>query len=814
MSCAQYLTGRIYPVATRERTAPGSGTGDNVRRPAPGDMAGPLQTGVSGMPDGAGPLQFMDSVRACSRQLGNRALLRWIGALSATYPERNTHGIAARDAQDAGCPQAHAAPLQFGPKKPRKKKETPGAEATPATLPAASPQAGAPTGPGPAATLPGPETGAAAAGKKQKKKSRVQVALNTLRAEGVEAFRNYIRAEIGERELLRTLAGRIQRAEDLAGKTAGALAAIEERMQLLDPQAGPHMSQATAPARKPVVEDAVIAPVKPVLGIREFELFECCARGNARKLRDLFRHGAVDANTADQMGTFLCHAAFNGHAAVTRELLSLRGIDVNLAQQAGATPLYLAIQQGHVEVVRSLLSAPGININLATQFKATHLHVAAQYGRTEIVRLLLEEADIQLNAREEMGATALYSASQLNYPEIAELLINRGADVNLATADGSTPLGAAAGAGNVMVVRSLLQTREILVDRANDAGVTALGIASNHGHKDVVEILLRSGADSKTASTGTGLTPLHAACLKGHEAIIRMLLDAGADMDARITSGSPYSPYLLARLTGRQAITTLLDAYRRSKAEQPAPATASMPSSLPAAIEPAIHTAESPAATPAGTVGTVGTVGQPMPEEKPDPVQMVKRALRQEVLGKLRDNDLDPLAGIRLLEGVNAAAGIDGLCALYNRLAHIERQQERARQRKAVQTVAGAAGAQAATPATAPFTYQLQDGTDLDADTVEAEIKRRLAQRYHRFVSQAVNNMEFGRGKHTPGYPGLLHTSAGIPGAGSCSVFYHFDARQKRIRIVGIGRHLDQATYELDYASGELGGRGRTLRLS
>ena len=110
--------------------------------------------------------------------------------------------------------------------------------------------------------------------------------------------------------------------------------------------------------------------------------------------------------------------------------------------------------------------------------------------------------------------------------------------------------------------------------------------------------------------------------------------------------------------------------------------------------------------------------------------------------------------------------------------------------------------------------YVLGEKADLDADTVEDEIKGHLGQAYHRFVSQAVNDMEFGRGKLTTGYPGLLHASAGIADVGSCSVFYYTDADARVIRIVGIGHHAGRATYRMDYADEDLGLSGRTLRIA
>ena len=123
-------------------------------------------------------------------------------------------------------------------------------------------------------------------------------------------------------------------------------------------------------------------------------------------------------------------------------------------------------------------------------------------------------------------------------------------------------------------------------------------------------------------------------------------------------------------------------------------------------------------------------------------------------------------------------------------------------------------GAEAQPAAGGAPRYALGEKADLDAEAVEDEIKGHLEQAYHRFVSQAVNDMEFGRGKPTSGYPGLLHASAGIMGLRSCSVFYYTGAEQNLIRIVGIGHHLDRATYRLDYAIEGLGSRGQKLRIA
>ena len=130
-------------------------------------------------------------------------------------------------------------------------------------------------------------------------------------------------------------------------------------------------------------------------------------------------------------------------------------------------------------------------------------------------------------------------------------------------------------------------------------------------------------------------------------------------------------------------------------------------------------------------------------------------------------------------------------------------------------TLPGSSGQARADPASAGAPLFALGGREgLDAEGVEGEIRAYLEQRYHRFVGQALNDMEFGRGKRTTGYPGMWHASAGISGVGSCSVFYYSDEEAQRIRIVGIGHHVGRAAYRLDYATAALGGPGRILRIA
>ena len=243
--------------------------------------------------------------------------------------------------------------------------------------------------------------------KKKKKKPRVQVALNTLRAEGVEAFKSYIDAEIREAELLHTLAERIGRAQNLGDNKESARREVEDRLRILDPEAVAGAPEAAVPGPEPGRAVPDLALVKAVLNPREDELFRCCASGNVSRFKRLFKYGKIDINMGSECGTLLSFASYKGHANLVRELLSMPGIDVNLAHQTGMTPLYYAAQEGHAEVVKLLLNTRGINVNLSVHTGATPLYIAAQKGHVEVVRLLLAAPGINVNLAEVEGTAPL-----------------------------------------------------------------------------------------------------------------------------------------------------------------------------------------------------------------------------------------------------------------------------------------------------------------------------------------------------------------------------------------------------------------------
>ena len=85
-------------------------------------------------------------------------------------------------------------------------------------------------------------------------------------------------------------------------------------------------------------------------------LLDAVEAGNADKVRELLDGGDVGVNDRDADGGFtaLYCAAERGHVALVNMLIK-SGATVNLANENGCTPLFIASQNGKLDVVKALI---------------------------------------------------------------------------------------------------------------------------------------------------------------------------------------------------------------------------------------------------------------------------------------------------------------------------------------------------------------------------------------------------------------------------------------------------------------------------
>ena len=154
--------------------------------------------------------------------------------------------------------------------------------------------------------------------------------------------------------------------------------------------------------------------------------------------------------------TLLHEAAAAGNPAMVELLLSL-GIDPNVPDVGGHTPLYAVSNECALEraatVVRALVKA-GADVDASDGAKrCTALHMAARRGNVELAGALLD-CGATLEARDSAGETPLRRSVNCNKVEVAALLVARGADIYSIGSKGITALLAARSAPMKQLLQS------------------------------------------------------------------------------------------------------------------------------------------------------------------------------------------------------------------------------------------------------------------------------------------------------------------------------------------------------------------------
>ena len=88
------------------------------------------------------------------------------------------------------------------------------------------------------------------------------------------------------------------------------------------------------------------------------------------------------------------HAAVkNEHENVVRYLLTQPGIDVNVVDTGGYTPLLLAAEIGNLNILKELFRAPGVDKNAMNKYEEDVLMCAAKTGHVELVQYLVPRVE-------------------------------------------------------------------------------------------------------------------------------------------------------------------------------------------------------------------------------------------------------------------------------------------------------------------------------------------------------------------------------------------------------------------------------------
>ena len=258
----------------------------------------------------------------------------------------------------------------------------------------------------------------------------------------------------------------------------------------------------------------------------------------------------------------------------THRILGLALAPLLAARLAGAADdalakgqaLLGALRQADMPLAATLIGAR-VDVNVRDEAGATPLMWAAQRRSTDLTeRLIKAHADPNLVSANGLGPLQVAIANHA--ADIALLLIDAGAKVNVARANGETPLMTAARTGQLEVMQRLIAHGADV--NARDAKFNQTALMWSAGHPAQVKLLIAHGADLRARSrtwdvTNTIYTPIVSTVgvtgipwnhegefvskTGGQSALFfavqnddiestRALLDAGLDVNDRAADGS------------------------------------------------------------------------------------------------------------------------------------------------------------------------------------------------------------------------------------------------------------------------------------
>ena len=227
--------------------------------------------------------------------------------------------------------------------------------------------------------------------------------------------------------------------------------------------------------------------------------------------------------------TRLHEAAKSGRLAEVKQCLD-QGIDLNVKDSQGRSPLHYAAEEGHLQVA-ALLLARGAAPNLADQYNQVPLHLAASKGRVAVAELLLAH-QATIDAPDKSGTTPLMLAAAAGHRETVLLLIARGADVNARDREGLSVLHRA-------LSRAHPERAELLLAQGATPDIFT---AAALGKAELVSEMLIKEPGLVSAHFISEVTPLHVAAWFGQPRVLEVLLAHHADINAKTKIVQAYAP--------------------------------------------------------------------------------------------------------------------------------------------------------------------------------------------------------------------------------------------------------------------------------
>jgi ankyrin repeat protein len=193
----------------------------------------------------------------------------------------------------------------------------------------------------------------------------------------------------------------------------------------------------------------------------------------------------------------------------------------------GRTALHTAAAYGNVEIVKIICKVEGIDLNLKDVFGYTPLHLACystHENRDEVIKTLLscKEIDANVSARERgYNLTALHLAVKARSKDVVDALLNTNIDVDARSSGGWTPLHLA-----------------VKEKQANEEAKYIIRTLIKYINRNCPETINTPNEDRKT--------PLHTSVESRDYELVDLLLDRGEKLNPQLKDMDGRTPLDIA----------------------------------------------------------------------------------------------------------------------------------------------------------------------------------------------------------------------------------------------------------------------------
>ena len=231
--------------------------------------------------------------------------------------------------------------------------------------------------------------------------------------------------------------------------------------------------------------------------------------------------------------------------------LIAKGVDVNIQDIFGNTPLIYASSKGYFNLVK-LLIEKGANPNICNKVNANALIESLINGNLQTSKILIDKTD-DLNVITKSQTTALMYACEKGYIDIIKPLVEKGANINFKNSLDLSAFEFAVKSGNLELIKLLLDLGFILTQTDLDE---CLAFSCKKSVLNIIEFFIKKGANPNCKNS-LGYPPLILnISTKADPKVIKYLIDNKADVN-HIDSYS-YNALMYAAFSKKNSVFKLL----------------------------------------------------------------------------------------------------------------------------------------------------------------------------------------------------------------------------------------------------------------